>query len=139
MQRHKRIQRCLAHRLPDLFPEVRAKLPAEIWDMVFRSDQNDDNEMVQWCALEAAATLWMNRRTCSAKLDLRCDIWAHYMFIDGVRYVERLTHGPDSQGHGRRTCVQILRGVGGTSAWQKKTVVYVLEDHLGVRQLCNTR
>lgn len=136
VQRNGRIQRVLAHRLPDLFPEVRTKLPYEIWDLVLRSDYKDDNEIVKRCALETAATLWTNRHTCSAQLDLRRDIWAHYMFIDGVRYVERLTHAPGSHGPDSRTCVQILQGVEpGTLALQKKTVVYVLEDHLGVRQL----
>ncbi|KJR82110.1 uncharacterized protein SPSK_03143 [Sporothrix schenckii 1099-18] len=117
----------LATELPKLFPD--SFLPTELWHKIASY-----NDIVQLYAVEAVRQLWEHSRSCSAELDLSLGIWAHYMFIDGVRYVERLTRVPPTPNVGqtdRTTCLKLLD----SDSVYAKNIIYALEDHLGVRQI----
>lgn len=139
-RRDQRTRRVLADRLPRMFRHVKAKLPPEIWRMVV--DYGGD-DFVRWCAVETAREIWITGCTGDELFSLSKGIWAHYIFIDGVRYVQRLTYAePDYDNNGvmkvpdGRTCVEILAPLAKrSSAQREEKVLYVLEDHLGIRQL----
>ncbi|ERS97591.1 hypothetical protein HMPREF1624_05762 [Sporothrix schenckii ATCC 58251] len=117
----------LATELPKLFPD--SFLPTELWHKIASY-----NDLVQLYAVEAVRQLWEHSRSCSAELDLSLGIWAHYMFIDGIRYVERLTRVPPTPNVGqtdRTTCLKLLD----SDSVYAKNIIYALEDHLGVRQI----
>ncbi|OAA60452.1 hypothetical protein SPI_05576 [Niveomyces insectorum RCEF 264] len=128
-RRRNKIRRFLLNRVPTMLPT--AALPVELWSMVV-------DRLVRICATSTLKELWETRdgsRTEDVEaLDCARGIWARYVFIEGVRYFAQLTNAPEPApaADGRPAATVCLLD-GRASA--TKTVVYVLQDHLGVRQL----
>ncbi|CAK7221964.1 hypothetical protein SCUCBS95973_004679 [Sporothrix curviconia] len=105
-RRRDRIRHFLCYKLRNLFPS--AHLPLEIWHMVV------NDELLRMCAVYSICELWERRNSSDVELDMARGIWAHYVHIEGVRCIERLTNTPPADAAG---------------------CLYVLEDYLGIRQL----
>jgi len=58
------------------------------------------------------------------------DVWAQYVYIDGARYVAVLSNTP-GPGSSYTKPLKVYGAI-------KDGVLYVLEDHLGIRQLVFT-
>ncbi|EFX04990.1 hypothetical protein CMQ_5252 [Grosmannia clavigera kw1407] len=95
-----------------------AVLPVETSAMIMRM-------LVRWFAASSTKQLWEDRTSCGAVLDCAKGVWAQYVHVDGVRYIAKLTSSPEADG------IRLLNG----ETASEKTVLYVAEDHLGVRQL----
>ncbi|KAI8655416.1 hypothetical protein NCS55_01193600 [Fusarium keratoplasticum] len=84
-------------------------------------------ELVRECAVTAIHELLQGRspQALDSELNLSLGVWARYISVDGIRYVESLSNTGDSQS-------VLLLGAEKTSAPE---LLYVLEDHLGIRQV----
>ncbi|CAK7212602.1 hypothetical protein SEUCBS140593_001558 [Sporothrix eucalyptigena] len=128
-RRRERIRGFLIEKLQIAFPA--AKLPRELWAMIA------DEGLVRWYAVEAIREASENASSCSAELNRSQGIWAHYTFIEGVRYIERLTRAPpEDEGDvalssNQKTWIKLLDG----REALRKPMLYILEDHFGIRQL----
>ncbi|KAI1173459.1 hypothetical protein F4777DRAFT_449369 [Nemania sp. FL0916] len=83
--------------------------------------------IAQYCIAEyaiAAISLPAAERS-TYSIDLDCEIWAHYVMIDGVRYFASFANKPS-------THAQLILS---TKKAEKINRMYVAEDHLGVRQV----
>ncbi|KIH91072.1 hypothetical protein SPBR_01434 [Sporothrix brasiliensis 5110] len=127
-RRRDRIRRFLCKKLRSLYPS--ARLPLEVWHMVAT------DELVRMCAVYSIIDLWQRRNSSNVELDMTRDIWAHYMYIEGVRYIERLTNTPPADDDGPRydNAPAVARLVDERKV-SDYTILYVLEDYLGIRQL----
>lgn len=134
LRRRDRFVRILGAQLSVLFPKSKARLPPELCNTIL------DNELLHYISTCTDHDIWQRRNSCSAQLDLSHGIWAHYTFIDGVRYIERLTRAPPSMAEEEvfesstnpdLRWKRLLRPGGALQT----ACAFVLEDHLGVRQL----
>ncbi|OAA66003.1 hypothetical protein SPI_02790 [Niveomyces insectorum RCEF 264] len=123
-RRRNRIRALLLGKLPAMLPN--AALPPELWSMIA-------GRLVAICATTTWAELWEGRDSDSDELDCARGVWARYVCIEGARYIAQLTNAPpeETTKHGAPAAVCLLTA----QAAAAKTVVYVLEDYLGVRQL----
>ena len=64
-------------------------------------------------------------------VDMSKDVWARYVHIDGIRYLAALSNRQEVAGI--HSCKLVDAG-----SVSQSTVLYILEDHLGVRQLVLT-
>ncbi|KAK1768790.1 hypothetical protein QBC33DRAFT_360419 [Phialemonium atrogriseum] len=115
-RRFNRIQYLLEMKLE----EMCARLPVELCLMVAR-------EPVRECAISTIQELWCSRWSSDGDIDVSLGVWAQYVHIHGVRYVAILSNTADP----KRNCTKLLD----TNKASKVGVLYVLEDHLGIRQL----
>ncbi|KAJ4183009.1 hypothetical protein NW767_013689 [Fusarium falciforme] len=95
-------------------------LPAEVClliteELVRECAATVTHELLQGCSLQAL----------NSELNISLGVWARYTCIDGIRYVESLSNTGDSQS-------VLLLGADKASAPE---LLYVLEDHLGIRQV----
>ncbi|KAM6516568.1 hypothetical protein FALCPG4_014750 [Fusarium falciforme] len=95
-------------------------LPAEVClliteELVRECAATATDELLQGCSLQAL----------NSELNISLGVWARYTCIDGIRYVESLSNTGDSQS-------VLLLGADKASAPE---LLYVLEDHLGIRQV----
>ncbi|KAK4041709.1 hypothetical protein C8A01DRAFT_14573 [Parachaetomium inaequale] len=116
-QRQHRIKHLLAGRLGAMYPA----LPAEVWLMVAR-------HLVRPCAITTTETLWAARESYDCCVDMSKDVWARYVHIDGIRYLAALSN--HQKGAGIHSCKLVDAG-----SVSQSTMLYILQDHLGVRQL----
>ncbi|KAL1877357.1 hypothetical protein VTK73DRAFT_8652 [Phialemonium thermophilum] len=85
------------------------------------------DELVCMSAVHTIQQVWGARRSAGGQFDISRGLWADYVHIDGLRYVANLFDRPGLS-------------VGGSAVLSVDKaslvdVLYVLEDHLGVRQL----
>lgn len=113
-RRFSRIQSLLGNRLE----RECARLPIEVRFMVA-------GELVRECAISTVQELWHACYNSDGDIDISQGVWARYIHIDGVRYVASLSN-MDGPG-----CAKLLD----INIAAKIEVFYVLEDHLGIRQL----
>lgn len=125
-RRRDRIRHFLCCKLQNMFPS--ARLPPEIWRMIA------SDELVLMCAVHSIRELWERSNSDHVELDMTRGIWAHYMHIEGVRYIERLTNTAPADEPGCDNAPVATRLVDGSKV-SDNTVLYVLEDHLGIRHL----
>ncbi|CAH0047566.1 unnamed protein product [Clonostachys solani] len=91
------------------------KLPTEIWRMI-----------AAYLSLEYAITsLWTAPYRGESAVVLSEDIWATYVWIDGVAYVSSLSHDPNPDAK------QIFEA----GSQGENISFYIMEDHLGIRQV----
>lgn len=125
MRRRDRIRR-------NFFPQLLARhLPTEIVRLIL------DDDLVQWLTVHALYDTVENRNSCSVQLDMSQGIWARYVFIDGVRYIEQLARTPPpdkEEGLGRNASLYWCKVLDGRAAC-RKTQMFTLVDHLGIRQV----
>ncbi|KAL1864061.1 hypothetical protein VTK73DRAFT_6190 [Phialemonium thermophilum] len=88
------------------------------------------DQLVRASAISTAQELWQSRSSSGGEFDISRGLWADYVNIDGVRYVANLFDKPS----GTSSSTVLLRAEKAPSV----QVLYVLEDHLGVRQLLFT-
>ena len=112
--RFDRIQYLLANRLEVMC----TKLPLELRLIIAK-------DLVRECANITTQELWCTRPSSDAKIDILLGVWAHYVYIDGIRYVARLTNKEEVN------CTKILDA----SKASKVRFMYVLQNHLGIRQV----
>ena len=113
-RRHDALQDILAHRLRNvLYPN----LPEELCHMIA-------GYLVCEAATSAAVHLWLQHRSLDCVVKTSQDIWARYANVCGVRYLAMLSnesHDPLD--------IQIF------DARQQFNTAYLLEDHVGIRQV----
>lgn len=114
------IQRALAVKLMKTW----ARLPLEIWWAVARL-------LARECATSTITETWLAHRSSSCFIDVSSSLWARYILIEGVFYVADLSNSP-SHGSG---CIQIFDA----SKMPPADTLYVLDDHLGIRQILFAR
>lgn len=130
--RKDRIRRLLANRLPALFPDSTVRLPPEVWDRIVNQPGGD---LIRLCAALCLDSASFQTRSDDTIVNMSQDIWAHYTFIDGMRYIARLTSDPPSPGEDDgRQCLRILNAAK-LQKTNKTVPFYVFHDHLGVRQI----
>ncbi|KAI8656295.1 hypothetical protein NCS56_01232900 [Fusarium sp. Ph1] len=95
-------------------------LPAEVCLLI-------TEELVRECAATTIHELLQGRnlQALDSELNISLGVWARYTSIDGIHYVESLSNTGDSQS-------VLLLGADRASAPE---LLYVLEDHLGIRQV----
>jgi hypothetical protein len=120
-QRQHRIKQLLVGRLKTIYQTA---LPTEIWLMVAR-------HLVRPCAIITTEVLWAARESSDCCVDMTQDVWARYVHIEGTRYLAALFN------HQRGAGTHPFKLVDAGTVSQS-TVLYILEDHLGVRQLVLT-
>jgi hypothetical protein len=113
-QRYHRIKQLLAARLQLVCPA----LPVELRLMVAR-------HLVRPCAVSTIEALWAVRQSFDCCVDTSKSVWASYVHIDGIRYVAALSNEPGLD----------FRRVLDADRVPRVGTVYILEDHLGIRQL----
>ncbi len=75
-------------------------------------------------ATSTIADLWLHRQSSDCVIDTSQCIWACYIAIEGVRYLTKLSNKKDN-----RLDVQIF------DARRRANTIYVLQDHIGIKQL----
>ncbi|RSL44389.1 hypothetical protein CEP54_014708 [Fusarium duplospermum] len=115
-RRASRIQNLAARRLQIDCPF----LPAEVCLLITK-------ELARECAAIATHEMLQGRslQALDCELDVSMPVWARYTSIDGIRYVESLSNTGDSHS------VLLL----GADRAPRTEFLYVLEDHLGIRQV----
>lgn len=95
-------------------------LPAEVCLLIAE-------DLGRECAAIATYELLKGRdlQALDSELNISLGVWARYTSIDGIRYVESLSNERDSQS------VLLLSAVKASAT----ELLYVLEDHLGIRQV----
>lgn len=124
-QRRRRIQHALATKLKFGFLK---RLPEEICHMVAGS-------LVRECAivnLQALAASTDSLISPSQTVDLSQDIYAQYIHIEGIRYIQALSNIPSIKVKGR---VQVFK----TQRGRVVRNIYIRYDHLGIRGIWFTR
>lgn len=122
-RRHYRFRTLLALRLAKLY----GKLPNEIWLMVSK-------HLIYECAASVGQALWRTRdalKSYDRMIDVSLDVWARYICIDGVRYVAALSNEDD----GRGDMSIISTGGIADDKLPRINTIYVLENHMGLRQV----
>ncbi|OAA63640.1 hypothetical protein SPI_03803 [Niveomyces insectorum RCEF 264] len=95
------------------------------------------DEFVRMCAVYNIRALWERRKSTSTAIDVARGIWAHDIHIEGVRYVECLTDTPPGENLGNDENGDLFtpRELLAKGQVCDDTVLYVLEDYLGIRQI----
>ncbi|RTE83633.1 hypothetical protein BHE90_001821 [Fusarium euwallaceae] len=116
LRRALRIQNLAARRLQIDCPF----LPAEVCLFITK-------ELARVCAATTTHEMLQGRslQALDYELDVSKPVWARYTSIDGIRYIESLSNTRDSQS------VLLL----GANRAPRTEFIYVLEDHLGIRQV----
>lgn len=105
--------------LADRMSKMHLPVPTEIRLLIAQ-------HLVRECATAAAQQAWHERCRRDSDVDISLDIWAEYAYIDGARYVSYISNQPVETCAARQ--IQVARG-------RPATALYVLEDHLGIREL----
>ncbi|RSL92063.1 hypothetical protein CEP52_014044 [Fusarium oligoseptatum] len=105
--------------LADRMSKMHLPVPTELRFLIAQ-------HLVPECATAAAQQAWHDRCSRDSDVDLSLDIWAEYAYIDGIRYISYISN------QAVETCTaRQIQVAGGRPA----TALYVLEDHLGIREL----
>jgi len=115
-RRHERTRQLLGARLGTMYPT----LPAELCLVVAA-------HLVPSCAVSAteAVCLAPDRQAADCCVSTSEPVWASYVSLHGIRYVASLSNQP---GPGFRKVFDV-------ATMPRAAAVYLLEDHLGVRQV----
>ena len=115
-RRHERTWQLLAARLGTMYPTLPAELCLEV-----------SAHLVRLCAVSAteAVCLAPDRQGADCYVSTSEPVWASYVSLHGIRYVASLSNQP---GPGSRKVFDVAR-------MPRPAAVYLLEDHLGVRQV----
>lgn len=92
------------------------KLPTEVWRMVAE-------HLVPFYAIAALLSLSEIESCC--EIDASAKAWATYVNIDGIQYVQTISNTPIPKGE----------VVWDTVTPGMRDVLYLVEDHLGIRQV----
>jgi hypothetical protein len=113
---YERTWQLLAARLGTIYPT----LPAELCLVVA-------THLVSLCAVSAteAVCLAPDRQGADCAVSTSEPVWASYIFLHGIRYVASLSNQPSP---GSRKVFDV-------ATMPRAAAVYLLEDHLGVRQV----
>lgn len=105
--------------LSERMSKTHPRLPAELRLLVAQ-------HLVRECAIAASQQAWHARCSRDCDVDISLGIWVDYVYIDGIRYISHLSShaGPSS------TARQLVH-----AGAPRATALYVLEDHLGIREL----
>lgn len=99
-----------------------------VWELCRMVSQHLVREFAVAASQERARAIFA---TYGHKIDLDRDIYARYLNIDGVRYVQRLWNGPKSEAGDRAGMVRLYKARRGLRIRH----IYVGYDHVGVRYL----
>lgn len=135
VRRHARIRQILIDKVMGFFPETKVKLPRELRAMIVDAD---GGSLVRHCIVTNLRHLRETRYGTSETklLDIRQDIWAHYIFFEGARYVWDLTNTPPEDIEpDSLLCRRVHRGENAPQNAQQALSVITLEDHFDIRQV----
>ena len=100
--------------------------------------------LVQECAISTLQELWRTREIRQSFnhtpgdayhtiIDMSLDVWVRYIHIDGIRYIAELSNQDDRSGH-----MSLLSTVRMFRRESRVKTIYILENHLGIRQVIFT-
>lgn len=105
--------------LTDRVSKMRLRLPMELRLLVAQN-------LVRECALVASQQAWQDRCSQDCDVNISLEIWADYIYIEGLRYISYVSN-------------QAIQTFTARRIWSAESlpavVLHVLEDHLGIREL----
>ncbi|KAI1496791.1 hypothetical protein F5X99DRAFT_51199 [Biscogniauxia marginata] len=129
-RRRTRIQMIMDAKLDAIY----MKFPTEICSIINEHlDQSYEDRVRHWAITTTAITLeraLSGRFGYHALVNTNSSIWAQYVYLDGIQYISALSNIPEGD---TNACVLDIGKA------QLIDTLYVLEDHLGVRQIIFAR
>lgn len=105
--------------LADRMSNMHLRLPMELRLLVAQN-------LVRECAIAASQQAWDARWSRDCDVDISLEIWADCVYIEGLQYISYVSNQASQTSTARR-----IRSAESPPA----TVLHVLEDHLGIREL----